>query len=314
MSVPVSSEEIQAQRALGHLSARQLTHTTKSVAQLPIISPRWLLQMLPWVPVEAGVYRVNQVRNPEAIEISDPEQAEVELAETFVDYEPAPREYFVRNLSSSLAVNTRVADLHRRPYDQMEEQLRLVVEALKERQERDIITHPDYGMLASVADAQRLSTLDGPPTPDDLDQLITKVWKKPAFFLTHPLAVAAFGRECTRRGVPPATVSIDGVQFITWRGIPIVPSDKVPVADGKTSFLLLRTGEKRQGVIGLYQSGVDGERGPGLSVRLMSIDRQAIATYLVSLYFSLAVMTDDALAVLDDVEIDKFHTYPFSYR
>jgi len=30
------------------------------------------------------------------------------------------------------------------------------------------------------------------------------VWKQPAFFLTHPEGIAAFGRECTRRGVPPA--------------------------------------------------------------------------------------------------------------
>lgn len=43
-----------------------------------------------------------------------------------------------------------------------------------------------------------------------------------AFFLTHP---AAFGRECTRRGVPPATVSLYGSQFITWRGVPVIPSD-----------------------------------------------------------------------------------------
>ena len=65
---------------------------------------------------------------------------------------------------------------------------------------------------------QRLSTLAGPPTPDDLDSLITKVWKQPAFFLTHPDAIAAFGRECTRRGTPPPTVSLFGSQFVTCAG------------------------------------------------------------------------------------------------
>jgi hypothetical protein len=34
----------------------------------------------------------------------------------------------------------------------------------------------------------------------------------------------------------------------------------------------------------------------------------------VSLYCSLAVLTDDALAVLDDVEVDKFHDYAPAYR
>ena len=93
------------------------------------------------------------------------------------------------------------------------------------------------------------------------------MWKTPGFFLTHPLGVAAFGREATYRGVPPVVVSLFGAQFITWRGIPIVPSDKVPVEKGKTKFILVRTGEERQGVVGLFQPGLVGEQAPGLSVR-----------------------------------------------
>jgi hypothetical protein len=147
-----------------------------------------------------------------------------------------------------------------------------------------------------------------------LDELLTKVWKEPAFFLTHPSAIAAFGRECTRRGVPPPTVSLFGSQFVTWRGIPLVPSDKVPVADGKTKILLLRVGEKRQGVVGLFQPGLPGEQSPGLSVRFMGISRNAIASYLISLYCSLVVQTDDALALLEDVEVGKYHDYQDNYK
>jgi hypothetical protein len=105
-----------------------------------------------------------------------------------------------------------------------------------------------------------------------------------------------------------------GSQFLTWRGLPIIPSDKVPLENGRTKFLLLRTGESRQGVVGLFQPGLAGEQGMGLSVRFMQIDRSAVASYLISLYCSLAVLTDDALAVLDDVEVDKFHDYAPSYR
>jgi hypothetical protein len=144
--------------------------------------------------------------------------------------------------------------------------------------------------------------------------MIRKVWKQPAFFLTHPDAVAAFGRECTRRGTPPPTVSMFGSQFLTWRGLPIIPSNKVPLSNGLSKFILMRTGEARQGVIGLFQPGLAGEQGPGLSVRFMGIDRSAIASYLVSLYCSLVVLTPDALAVLDDVEVDKFHDYAPTYR
>jgi len=83
-------------------------------------------------------------------------------------------------------------------------------------------------LLKNIADGQRITPLkDGKPTPDDLDELITKVWKEPAFFLAHPRAIAAFERECTRRGVPPVTVALYGGTFITWRGIPFVPTDKL---------------------------------------------------------------------------------------
>ncbi len=217
-------------------------------------------------------------------------------------------------MATVLDVHTRVSDLYSSPYDQIKEQLRLTIETVKERQESELINNADYGLLASAVPGQRISTLAGPPTPDDLDELITKVWKEPAFFLTHPKAIAAFGRECTRRGVPPATVSLFGSQFLTWRGLPLIPTDKVPIEGGKTKVLLMRTGEKRQGVIGLFQPGLTGEQSPGLSVRFMGISRSAIASYLISLYCSLAVLTDDALAVLDDVEIDKFHDYAPKYR
>jgi hypothetical protein len=96
--------------------------------------------------------------------------------------------------------------------------------------------------------------------------------------------------------------------------VPVIPSDKVPLADGKTQVLLLRVGESRQGVIGMYQPGLSGEQGPGLSVRFMGINRNAIASYLISLYCSLAVLTPDALAVLEDVEVGKFHEYSPTYR
>ncbi len=78
----------------------------------------------------------------------------------------------------------------------------------------------------------------------------------------HPRAIAAFGRECTRRGVPPATASLFGSQFITWRGVPLIPSDKIPLEEGRTKILLLRVGEERQGVVGLYQPGLTGDTGP----------------------------------------------------
>ena len=300
--------------ALSDAAARQLANATKTTAQLDTITPRWLTRLLPWVPVEAGIYRLNRVVHPEDVEIACPPRDESELPQTHVGYDETPREYFLSSVSTVVDIHTRVSDLYSSPFDQIGEQLRLTIETIKERQESELINNRDYGMIANTAAGQRISTITGPPTPDDFDELITKVWKEPAFFLTHPSAVAAFGRECTRRGVPPETVSLFGSQFITWRGIPVIPSDKVPVVKGHTQVLLLRVGEERQGVVGLFQPGLPGEHGPGLSVRFMGINRNAIASYLISLYCSLAVLTPDALAVLDKVEVGKFHEYDHTYR
>jgi hypothetical protein len=302
------------QLAQGDNAARQLANATKTAPTLATISPRWLTHLLQWVPVEAGIYRLNTVKNPQDVQVLCAKRDESELPTTFVDYEDQPREYFLNAVSTILDVHTRVSDLYSSPHDQIKEQLRLTIETIKEKQESELINNADYGLLASAHPDQIVYPLTGAPTPDDLDELLTKVWKEPAFFLTHPVAIAAFGRECTRRGVPPPTVSLFGSQFLTWRGIPLIPSDKVPVADGKTKIILLRVGDKRQGVVGLYQPGLPGEQSPGLSVRFMGISRNAIASYLISLYCSLAVQTPDALAVLEDVEVGKYHEYPDTYK
>jgi hypothetical protein len=303
------AEEKPKQTALGDVAARQLAIATRTVPQLSTISPRWLTHLMSWIPVESGVYRLNKVKDAENVEVDCSARDERSLPSTFVDYIPNPREYNLSAVNTVLDVHTRVSDLYSKPYNQISEQLRLTIEIVKERQESELINNKDYGLLNSIAPTQHIKTRKGSPTPDDLDDLITRVWKEPGFFLLHPLAIAAFGRECTRRGVPPPTVSLFGSQFLTWRGLPLIPSDKVPIVGGKTKIILLRTGESRQGVVGLYQPGLPGEQSPGLSVRFMGINNKAIASYLVSLYCSLAVLVDDAIAVLEDVEIGNYHEY-----
>src|ERR1022692_1163861 len=124
---------------LGELSARQLAVTTKTVPMMEQITPRWLVTFLSWVPVEAGTYRVNKVKptlpGTRTVECSPDE--EVELPEIFVDYEEKPREYTLSAVTTTLDVHTRVSDLYRSPHDQIKEQLRLTVEKIKERQERE---------------------------------------------------------------------------------------------------------------------------------------------------------------------------------
>ena len=122
-------------------------------------------------------------------------------------------------------------------------------------------------VLASKVSRRLVSSA---PTPDDLDELLSLVWKEPAFFIAHPRAIAAFERECTWRGVPPVTTDLFGTKVILWRGVPIVPSDKVEVEGqyltgrgvGTTKIILVRVGEKNQGVVGLHQSGIHRSTAP----------------------------------------------------
>ncbi|WP_026685435.1 family 2A encapsulin nanocompartment shell protein [Azovibrio restrictus] len=299
----------EAQTALGDVAARTLANATKTVPMLPSISPRWLTHLLQWVPVEAGIYRVNRVKDDSRVTVDCSSRDERELPQTFVDYEEWGREYMLSAVNTVLDVHTRVSDLYSSPHNQIQEQLRLTIEIIKERQESELINHKEYGLLNNIAASQRVQPRTGAPTPDDLDELIARVWKEPGFFLAHPKAIAAFGRECTRRGVPPPTVSLFGSQFLTWRGIPLIPCDKLKIENGRTNIILLRTGESRQGVVGLYQPNLPGEQTKGLSVRFMGINHKAIASYLVSLYCSLAVLTEDAIAVLENVEVGKYHEY-----
>lgn len=299
----------QAHTALGDVAARTLSNATKTVPMMGTITPRWLVHLLHWVPVEAGIYRVNKVKDPSAIEVDCSAKDEREIPATFVDYEEWGREYVLNAVNTAVDVHTRVSDLYSSPHNQIKEQLRLTIETVKERQESELINNSEYGLLHNIADTQKVKSRTGFPTPDDLDELLTKVWKQPAFFLAHPQAIAAFGRECTRRGVPPPTVALFGSQFITWRGVPLIPCDKLKITKGKTNILLIRTGESRQGVVGLYQPNLPGQQSMGLSVRFMGINHKAIASYLISLYCSLAVLTDDAIAVLENVDVGNYYDY-----
>ncbi|MGH3431320.1 MAG: family 2B encapsulin nanocompartment shell protein, partial [Thermocrispum sp.] len=241
-----------------------------------------------------------------AIDVASGHAGEPSLPGTFVDYDTAPREYELSVAQAVLRVHSRVADLYNEPMDQVEQQLRLTIEALRERQEHEVVNSPEIGLLHNADFGQRIHTRTGPPSPDDFDELLAVVWKDPSFFLAHPRAIAAFGRQCSRKGIYPSSVEVDGHRFPGWRGIPILPCNKIPVTDtGTSSVLLMRTGEEAQGVVGLHQTGIPDEYQPSLSVRFMGLNDKAIISYLVSAYYSAAVLVPDALGVLENAELGR---------
>ncbi len=307
--------------ALGKDAAYNLADINKTKPQYAALTPRWITKLLEFKGLDSGIYRVNKVQEgdtPLDVLCSSEKKSNI-IPQGYVEYEAKPREYRLANISTIINVHTAVEDVYSSPFDQAREQLELAIESLRERQESQLINNDDYGLLKNIADKQHIQPVSasGAPTPDDLDELISKVWKDPSFFLAHPRAIAAFERECTKRGVPPVTANIAGGTFILWRGIPIIPTNKLLVdglkepksKGGKTNILLVRTGEAKRGVIGLYQRNLKNEQSRGLAVRFRGIDDKGTASYLLSLYCSAAILADDAIAVLEDVEVGEYYDY-----
>jgi hypothetical protein len=287
-------------------TARTVTSTT--VLSLSQEAFEEVVAQSPALQAHVASYREGQSRpqNPfgeAAIETASGHVGEPELPQTFVDYETSPREYELSVSQTVLRVHSRVADLFNEPMNQIEQQLRLTVEALREQQESEMVNNRSFGLLHNAAFSQRIPTRTGPPTPDDFDEMLSMV-RDPACFMAHPRTIAAFGRECNRAGVYPQSVDLLGQKAPAWRGVPVLPCGKIPITSSRTSsVMLMRLGQEDQGVIGLHQIGIPDEVQPSLNVRFMYIDEKAVINYLVSAYYSAAVLVPDALAVLEEVQI-----------
>ena len=240
-----------------------------------------------------------------AIDTASGHAGEPQLPRTFVDYDDTPREYELSVSQTVLRVHTRVSDLYNHPMGQFEEQLRLTIEALREEQEHELVNNRSFGLLHNVSLKQRISARTGAPTPDDMDDLLARR-RKTHYYLAHTKAIAAFNRECTKRGLYPEPAEVMGKKTPAWRGVPILSCNKIPISPrGTTSILAFRVGEEGEGVIGLYQTGLPEEYEPGLNVRKMLVDDRAVAEYLVSTYYSAAVLVPDALGMLENVEVGR---------
>jgi CRP-like cAMP-binding protein len=291
------------------------TYSVKAVTRCTVLAlPQRvfedLLKQSPALQAHVAGY-VERLKKPQdklgqaAIAISAGHTGEAALPGTFVDYETTPREYELSVAQTVLRVHTRVSDLFNDPMDQLKEQLRLTVHALRERQEYELINNRDFGLLHNADLKQRLHPRSGPPTPEDMDEILCRR-RKSQFFLAHPRTIAAFHRACNRRGIYPTGVELFGTKVTAWRGVPILPCDKIPIhEDDTSSILVMRTGQDHQGVIGLHRTGLPDEIEPGLSARRMDTDEKAITSYLVSTYFSAAILVPDALGVLENVQIGR---------
>ena len=80
-----------------------------------------------------------------------------------MDYEVRPREYHLSTIQTVVHTHTRVTDLYSNRIDQLREQVRLTVEAVKEREEWEILNHAEFGLLKEVVPDQCIQTREGTP-------------------------------------------------------------------------------------------------------------------------------------------------------
>jgi len=113
----VSEEVLRA--SLGEDAAFQLANVTKTAPQFGAITPRWLVRLLDWKPLEAGTFRVNKVDETKAIESLCAHEDESQLPSTYVEYQTEPREYRLGSINAVLNVHSRVSDLLSNPFDQV---------------------------------------------------------------------------------------------------------------------------------------------------------------------------------------------------
>ncbi|WKX71381.1 family 2B encapsulin nanocompartment shell protein [Streptomyces sp. XD-27] len=285
-------------RALTHTTILTLPHSAYKAVADQYAALRSHVQLL-----SANGHKKTNKSGEAEIEFLSSHVGEPTLPVTFADYELKPREYELSVAQTVLKVHSRVADLYNEPMNQTQQQLRLTIEALRERQERELVNNPEFGLLNNTDFEQRIPTRSGPPTPDDLDDLIA-MRRNTQYLFAHPRTIAAFGKECNKRGIYFHSVDVDGHHIPAWRGVPILPCGKIPISDkGTSSIIAMRTGEKNEGVIGLYQTGIPDEVEPGLNVRFMGIDDKAIISYLVSTYYSAAILVPDAIGILENAEV-----------
>lgn len=139
------------------------------------------------------------------IDVASGHAGEPVLPSTFADYDAAPREYELSVAQIVLTIHTRVADLHNKPMNQTDQQLRLTVAALRERQEHEIVNNPEFGLLpnSDLASGSVRAAVRRRPTT------WTSFWpwcgrnRRSSWRIrmrSRRSAASAAGAACTRRG------------------------------------------------------------------------------------------------------------------
>jgi hypothetical protein len=251
------------------------------------------------------------------IEHSQPEGTV--LAPSYALYDPNPHRIFLEPVQAIVKVHTLVPTLFSNNYDQLQQQIDITADYIYEMEENLLFNHPRFGLLQNVRAPYNV-TVDEPPSPNLLDDMLARVWVEPDLFAMHAEALHAFRTRANDLGIQLEVVERCGGRFTAWRGVPIFPTNKLHLRSksaassageehelvdrvpsiSTTHVVLMRTGEAKQGVVGLYAANNKGSnRYPEISVEFMRISDDAVASYVLTMHMAAAVLTPNALSVAE---------------
>ena len=178
-------------------------------------------------------------------------------AARFVDYELAPREFELSIAQTILRVHTRVQDLFNEPIDQLEQQLRLTIEAMRERQEHELVNNRDSVCCTTRTSASASIPAAAHPPRTTWISCSTRSGRTPASSSRTRKPSPRSATSAAGRASSPETIHVPGGRLSAWRGVPIYPCWKIPISEHRTtSIMVMRTGEADRGVIGLRKTGL----------------------------------------------------------
>lgn len=274
--------------------AKQLAEIHKTEPIWEESTPKWLLQILEKKGIENTTFRINKVNSINKVIIDDHEYGLI--CQDNVEFHHQPSEIEIVPIETLVKIPSRIYDAMNWPHSQMSNQIRLTVENIYEHQERYLITNPHTGLITYCGKNGRLKEYDTRITPDILDDLLGKVWNKPTFYLMHPNTLSEFCKACNAQGLNTGNIELFGYQFVSWRGLPIIVSDKIPTENSHSYVFLIRTGVKDSGVIQLYNLTPTKSGHPGIFIETLNTDNFGTVNTRVTLYTNVAVLSNEAIA------------------
>ncbi|MDH5403767.1 MAG: hypothetical protein OEY49_14820 [Candidatus Heimdallarchaeota archaeon] len=311
-------------------------------------TPRWFCRYMMehgCMSVEGGAFRVNRlsegflpIQKTVSTSVLDLPTGNLSVKHSHIEgslldisyaqYDQNPKEIVLQPIQTVVKFHTRVQSLYANKHNQLLTQLGLAADVIYENKENLLFNHPEFGLLNNVSPSLHIKE-DGPPTPNLLDDMLSRVWKMPDFFVMHMEALQSFHAEANKLGIKLETKQIWGSTFTCWRGLPIFPTNKLYLlteeekknsdkksysektkyevddrhrGESHTSILLCRAGEPKQGIVSLYPKGMEGSKMfPLIEVDFMGLDERSVASYLVSTYAAIAVLTPGAICRADVV-------------